>query len=135
MHSRFLICPQLAKRMRYRCTTIPFVRSFSSKQCIITKKKWSPLSKGVCTVLVTTGLAGSVYYFLAKTYRFELMEYAREHKNTILKDGSWRDAMAVGLVDMYRKSGTDVISLMHCGRFLGKYVSDDEQYSFLSFFQ
>lgn len=93
------------------------------------------MSKGVCTVLVTTGLAGSVYYFLAKTYRFELMEYAREHKNTILKDGSWRDAIAVGLVDMYRKSGTDVISLMHCGRFLGKYVSDDEKYSFLSIFQ
>lgn len=126
MYGRYRIYPLLAKGVRSRTQIIPLVRYFSSITKISAPKYHFHLSKGLGAILITGGVAGSLFYFLEKTSRIELLEYAREHKNTILRDGSWRDAMALGLVDMYRSSGNDIITLMHCGRFLGKYVSDDD---------
>ena len=89
----------LCRGVRYRNSIIPFVRRFSTPEILVPKKK-SHVVKGVFAFVALTGFGATVYYFLDKTYRFKLFEYAREHKNTILKDGSWRDALALALVDM-----------------------------------
>lgn len=132
MYSRYRIPSMLYRGVRYRNSIVPYVRRFSSPEILVPKKKFH-VSKGIFTFVALTGFGATVYYFLDKTYRFKLFEYAREHKNTILKDGSWRDALALALVDMYRSTGIEIITMMHCGRFLGKTVADDNQYVFLHF--
>lgn len=127
MFSRNRILPLLAKGMRCQRIILHPARMSSLSTSALGSSKAHYISKGVTTLLVLGGLSGSVYYFFDKTSRFELFEYAREHKNTILKDGSWRSALALGLVDLYKQSGNEVITLMHCGRFLGKIIAGDIQ--------
>ena len=76
--------------------------------------------------LISGGIAGC-YIYLDKTSKFQLLEYARTHRNEALKGSNWRDCFAVALVDLYRNdSGARVIERMHCGRILGKWVANDE---------
>ena len=75
--------------------------------------------------LVSGGIVGC-YIYMDKTSKFQLLEYARAHRNETLKGSNWRDCFAVALVDLYRNnSGARVIERMHCGRILGKWVADD----------
>ena len=128
MYSVYRNLPTVSRRIRYQRCIIPFTRNFAKHSVLqkeITKyriPKSAYVFTGVC------GVSAFVYYFLDKTYRFELIEYAREHKSSILKDGSWRSALALGLVDLYRESGNEVITLMHCGRFLGKLIAGETKY-------
>ena len=128
MFSANRIFPLLKRGIRCQRMLLPSAQRSLLSTSTITSQRSRHISKGVTTLLVLGGLSGSLYYFFDKTSRFELFEYAREHKNTILKDGSWRSALALGLVDLYKQSGNEVITLMHCGRFLGKVIAGDIQY-------
>lgn len=128
------VYPLLQRGIRIRNGIITSTHRFLSYSASSAVKRRFPISKGVGSLLVLGGFSGALYYFFDKTSRFELFEYARDHKNTILKDGSWRSAVALGLVDLYRTSGNEVITLMHCGRFLGKLIAGDIQYVFLIVF-
>lgn len=87
----------------------------------------SGLKFAVTTLTLISGGIVGCYIYLDKSSKFRLLEYARTHRNETLKGSNWRDCFAVALVDLYRNdSGARVIERMHCGRFLGKWVADDE---------
>ena len=128
MYSLHRNLPTISRRLRYQRCIIPFARNFSKHPVFQKEITKASIPKSAYVFMGVCGVSAFAYYFFDKTYRFELIEYAREHKSTILKDGSWRSALALGLVDLYRESGNEVITLMHCGRFLGKLIAGETKY-------
>lgn len=87
-------------------------------------------------VLVTTGVSAGFIVLLMKTSRLPLIEYARSHKSTTLKDYSWRDCLAVAMIDLYRQqSGPDILKRRRFGRFLGRWIADPKVYRHFSLYR
>lgn len=100
------------------------VRSFSTYPRSGTQKT-GKLSSIAVGVILTTGTAAGLIYYLDRTSRLQLLEFAREHKGTTLQDSTWRNCMAVALIDLYRqKSGPQIVRRLHCGVQLGRLIAN-----------
>lgn len=87
-----------------------------------TTKKVSSIAMGV---ILTTGTAAGLIYYLDRTSRLQLLEFAREHKGTTLQDSTWRNCIAVALIDLYRqKSGPQIVRRLRCGVHLGRLIAN-----------
>ena len=123
------INPYMLSRCRLLYTRVPLCRvvgRYSSSSKIVLTKKHHYVATSVVVLLTATGIVAGGITFLDRTHRLQLFERARSHKRDLLKEATWRDCLAVSLVDMYRQpSGAEIIYRMHSGRVLGHWVVDD----------
>ena len=129
MNRSFHLYKSSARRLGYLLTHYRGpIRSLATSPRSVTQitKRVSTMA---VTVLLTTGAAAGFIYYLEKTSRLQLIEYARTHKSTTLQDSSWRSCLAVALIDMYRqKSGPQILRRLHCGIYLGRYIANPKTY-------
>lgn len=125
----YRVNPYMVSRCRLLYRKMPLCRTigrFSSTSKIVLTKKHHYVATTTLIMLGATSAVVGGIAFLNRTHRLELLEYARAHRKDILKEATWRDCLAVGLVDMYRQpSGAEIIYRMHCGMVLGRWVTDD----------
>ena len=87
------------------------------------KKGYRRLSKTAIAVLATTGTAAGLILYMQQTSRFELLNYAESYRKGLIKDLSWVNCVALGLIDLYRQPlGPQILRREKSGRHLARWV-------------
>ena len=78
---------------------------------------------------ISTITLGGCGLYMYKSSSIQVLEFAKQHKQSPSETVKWRDAIAAALIDLAnQKAGCELILKQHWGSTLGTWISEDIMY-------